>query len=175
MRALRTPVRRGRPRKERAATDRGTPEIQSFRRNLAAGGDPVLTEYPLGLLRLRALIDGDQHEAGCRYAYLYRQAIGRVQISYDHLYRELLAAPGGGSERPEELQARIEALFRQAKRRLMAAGRQICEATEDVAVFGRMPLILGDGRPDGSGVRQLAAIRAGLDALYKDRHFLVDK
>jgi hypothetical protein len=175
MRALRKPSRRGRPRKQQAATDRGTPETQSFRRKLAAGGDPTLTEYPLGLLRLRALIDGDQHEAGCRYAYLYRQAIGRAQVSYDHLYRELLAVPGGGSERPEASQAQVEALFRRAKRRLMAAGRQICEATEDVAVFGRMPLILGDPRPNGPGVRQLGAIRAGLDALHKDRHFSVDK
>ena len=99
----------------------------------------------------------------------------KLMRSYDHLYRELLAVPGGGSERPDALQARIEALFRQAKRRLMAAGRQICEATEDVAVFGRMPLILGDPRPDGPGVRQLEAIRAGLDALHKDRHFSVDK
>jgi hypothetical protein len=83
MRALRKPSRRGRPRKQQAATDRGTPETQSFRRKLAAGGDPTLTEYPLGLLRLRALIDGDQHEAGCRYAYLYRQAIGRAQVSFE--------------------------------------------------------------------------------------------
>src|SRR5262245_39229771 len=175
MRSLRTTARPGRPRNEVAVADPGTPEAQRFRRRLAAGGDPALTEYPLGLLRLRALIDGDQHEAGCRYAYLYRQAIGRVQVSYDHLYRELLAVPGGGSERPEALQARIEALFRQAKRRLMAAGRQTCEATEDVTVFGRMPLILGDPRPNGPGVRQLEAIRAGLDALHKDRHFFVDR
>jgi hypothetical protein len=152
--------------------DRGTPEIQSFRRKLAAGGDPALTEYPLGMLRLRALIDGDQHEAGCRYAYLYRQAVGRVQVSYDHLYREMLALPGGGNERPEELQARFEALFRRAKGRLIAAGRRVCEATEDVAVFGRMPLILGDPR---RGARQLEAIRAGLDTLHKDHHFPVDK
>ena len=85
MRALGTKARRGRPRKERSASDRGTPEIQSYRRKLAAGGDPTFTEYPLGLLRSRELIDGDQHEAGCHYAHLYRQAVGRVQVSYDHL------------------------------------------------------------------------------------------
>jgi hypothetical protein len=174
MRAFKGKARRGRPRREREAYDRGTPEIQAMRRKLAAGGDAALTEYPLGLLRLRQLIDGDQHEAGCHYAFLYRQAVGRVQVSYDHLYRELLAVPGGGGERPEELQARLEALFRAAKHRLMAAGRQACDATEDVAVFGRAPLILDDAAANGRGVRQLQAIRRGLDALCRRRHFPVD-
>jgi len=56
----------------------------------------------------------------------------------------------------------------------MAAGRLVCEATEDVAVFGRMPLILGRGGTE-KGARQLAAIRAGLDALLKFHNFPVDK
>lgn len=175
MRALKGKARRGRPRKQRDAQDRGTPEIQALRRKLAAGGDAALTEYPLGMLRLRQMIDGDQHEAGCHYAFLYRQAVGRVQVSCDHLYRELLAVPGGSGERPEALQARLEAQYRAAKRRLLGAGRQACEATEDVAVFGRMPLILADAQADGRGARQLLAIRAGLDALRQSRHFIVDK
>ena len=80
MRALKGKARRGRPRQQRDAQDRGTPEIQALRRKLAAGGDAALTEYPLGMLRLRQMIDGDQHEAGCHYAFLYRQAVGRVQM-----------------------------------------------------------------------------------------------
>ncbi len=175
MRALKGKARRGRPRQQRDAHDRGTPEIQALKRKLAAGGDAALTEYPLGMLRLRQMIDGDQHEAGCHYAFLYRQAVGRVQISCDHLYRELLAVPGGGGERPEALQARLETQYRAAKRRLLAAGRRACEATEDVAVFGRMPLILADPQADTQGAWQLRAIRAGLDALRQSRHFLIDK
>ena len=174
MRALKGKARRGRPRQLRDTQDRGTPEIQALRRKLAAGGDAALTEYPLGMLRLRQMIDGDQHEAGCQYAFLYRQAVGRVQVSCDHLYRELLAVPGGGSERPEALQARLEAQYRAAKRRLMAAGSRACEATEDVAVFGLMPLILAGPQAGGHGARQLQAIRAGLDALRHSRHFSVD-
>jgi hypothetical protein len=85
MRALKGKARRGRPRQQRDAQDRGTPEIQALRRRLAAGGDAALTEYPLGMLRLRQMIDGDQHEAGCHYAFLYRQAVGRVQVSCNHL------------------------------------------------------------------------------------------
>ncbi len=174
MRALKGKARRGRPPNQRDAQDRGTPEIQAIRRKLAAGGDAALTEYPLGMLRLRQMIDGDQHEAGCHYAFLYRQAVGRAQVSCDRLYRELLAVPGGG-ERPEAVQARLEAQYRAAKRRLLAAGHRACEATEDVAVFGRMPLILADAQAGGQGARQLQAIRAGLDALRHSRHFLVDK
>jgi hypothetical protein len=174
MRALASQVRRGRPRKERTASDRGTPEIQAYRRKLASGGDPAMAEYPLGMLRMRELIDRDQLEAGCRYAYLYRQAVGRVQVNCDHLYRELLAVSGSGSERPEDQQARIEAQFRAAKRRLLAEGRRICEATEDVAVFGRIPLIFHGGAA-GKAARQLSAIRAGLDALAVLRHLPVDK
>ena len=56
----------------------------------------------------------------------------------------------------------------------MAAGRQTCEATEDVVVFGRMPLVLSGGLAE-KAARQMAAIRAGLDALLKFRNFPVDK
>jgi hypothetical protein len=38
MRALKGKARRGRPRQQRDAQDRGTPEIQALRRKLAAGG-----------------------------------------------------------------------------------------------------------------------------------------
>jgi hypothetical protein len=96
-------------------------------------------------------------------------------VSCDHLYRELLAVPGGGGERPEALQARLEAQYRAAKRRLLAAGRQACNATEDVAVFGRLPLVLADPQADGPGTRQLQATRRGLDALRSSRIFPVDK
>jgi hypothetical protein len=45
--------RRGRPNRDRPDIDRGTPELRAHRERLAAGGDPALTEYPLGLLLAR--------------------------------------------------------------------------------------------------------------------------
>jgi hypothetical protein len=167
MKPMEKAARAGRPsRREAPAPDRGTPEVQARRAMLAAGGDPALTESPLGLLRLRGQISADQQEAGSRYACLYRQAVARPHLSYERVYRELLSSPGGGEERPEERQAQMEALYRAAKRRLLKAGRPAAEITEEVAVFGRLPPTLAGPVLLGPvGRAQLAALRAGLDAL----------
>src|SRR5215470_11916653 len=77
--------RRGRPNRDRPVIDRGTPELRAHRERLAAGGDPALTEYPLGLLLTRGLVSREQHEAGCYYAFLYGRSIGRTQVNCSSL------------------------------------------------------------------------------------------
>jgi hypothetical protein len=164
-------VGRGRPRRRLEEPDQGTPEVQARRATLAAGGDPALTEYPLGLLLARGVIGAEQHEAGCYYAFLYGRAVGRTQVSCERQYGRMMAE--GALDRrllSDEAQAQIEALFRRGKNRLLAAGRRVCDATENVVVFGRIPRFL-----DGSGWSNAAirrsdlierdAVLAGLDAL----------
>lgn len=109
-------ARRGRPRGRQAAIDRGTEELQAKRAALAGDGDPALAEYPLGVLLARRIIDTGQHEAGCYYAFLYGQAIGRTQATCDPLYRRLAAelAPGG-SPMSEAARAHVERQFRLGK------------------------------------------------------------
>jgi hypothetical protein len=162
--------RRGRPKGERPAIDKGTPEQQARRLRLAAGADPVLTEYPLGMLLARHLITGEQHEVGCYYAYLYARTIGDGQVRCGFLYQQVASIWIGSEEISDATQAKIESLFRLGKNRLLAAGRRLCDAVENVAVFGRTPRFLNasDRRPDSAwraDATDLEAVRQGLDVL----------
>lgn len=161
--------KRGRPRLDRPSMDQGTPELQARRRLLAAGGDPALTEHPLGVMLARGLISPEQHEAGCYYAMLYSRAVARPELSVAALYRRLMAESGRGREIEEEALERIQALYRLGKNRLLAAGRRVSAATENIAVFGRPARFLGRraGLPlkRGADFAELEAVLDGLSAL----------
>jgi hypothetical protein len=85
----------------------------------------------------RGLISREQYEAGCQYATLYIQTVAPATVSVASLYRRLLAEGGGGQEIDEEDLRRLQALFRLGKNRLLAAGRRVTAATENIAVFAR--------------------------------------
>jgi hypothetical protein len=163
--------RRGRPRQDRPETDLGTPEQQARRAVLAASGDPALSEYPLGLMLARRLIGREHHEAGCRYGFLYGRVIGKGELSCAGIYDRLAADVR--PDRPmasEESEARDQALFRLGKNQLLAAGRRVCDATENIIVFGRLARFLDVHGRRGAAARrgdaaELAAVLAGLDAL----------
>lgn len=163
--------KRGRPRLERPDTDLGTPEVQARRAVLTGDGDASLSAYPLGLMLARGLIGREQHEAGCRYGYLYGRVIGKGELSCAGLYDRLAAeARPGGPPSSEEREARDQAQFRLGKNQLLAAGRRVCDATENLVVFGRGARFLdADGRRGAAARRgdsaELAAVVAGLDAL----------
>jgi hypothetical protein len=165
--------RRGRPRSEQPAIDQGTPELRARRAALAGGGDPALTESPLGLMLARGLVTPQQHEAGCYYAFLYRRTIGRTQIASDRVYARIAAGAGGepgGGPLSEGAQVRMEGLFRLGKNRLLAASRRICDATENLAVFARPPRFLDTGGRRPASARradatELEAVLDGLDIL----------
>ena len=72
--------RYGRPRKERIAVDTGTPELVAKRAHATAGGDPVLSTSPIGILFARKFVDRDQYEAGQRFVWLRGVALGQRQI-----------------------------------------------------------------------------------------------
>lgn len=163
--------RRGRPKSDRPVTDLGTPELQARRALLAGAGDPALTEHPLGILLARGLICREQHEAGCYYSFLYGRAVGRPHLSCAAIYDRLSADVNTG--RPpasEEEERRYQDLFRLGKNHLLAMGRRVCDATENVVVFGRTPRFLDTAGRRGFGARrgdaaELAAVQTGLDVL----------
>ena len=162
--------RRGRPNGDRPAIDRGTPELQAYRERLAAGGDPALTEYPLGLLLTRGLVSREQHEAGCYYAFLYGRSIGRTQVNCSYLFGAQAAGYADRHDLTETELAKIQSLFRQGKNQLLAAGRRVCDATENLIVFGRLPRFLdaGSRRPQSAwraDETELTAVCLGLDVL----------
>ena len=88
MRAIASGRRAGRPAMNRPAVDPGTPELLARRARLAAGGDPSLTESPLGILLARGLIGREQHDSGRHYASLYRQSVGRTGVCWDNAVAE---------------------------------------------------------------------------------------
>ena len=141
-------TRRGRPKRGVAndnerdprAPDLGTPEAQLKRAALAQGSDPLAAAHPLDLLLARGLIDGAMHRAGFRYAALYRQIIGRTEVSYGRLYDGLSGegrASGGAGDVPDL--ADRQRSFRQAQAQLRAEGPVVAGITERVAVFGAWP------------------------------------
>jgi hypothetical protein len=147
--------KRGRPKLNRPSNDSGTPELQARRSALVGAGDPVLAEYPLGIMLARGLISAEEHEAGCYYATLYAKAVARTALSCAHIYRRMLAESGKAQELDDKSQEHIERLFRHGKNRLLAAGRRVCESTENLAVFGRAARFLDS--------RQAAQLRRGAD------------
>jgi hypothetical protein len=169
MRAFTSGRRAGRPPQDRAPVDRGTPELQAHRERLAGAGDPAAAESPLALMLARGLIDREQHDAARFYAFLYRQAVGRTHLSCDPHYRQLATGTvRPPDERGEAEQAGLEARFRQGKNRLLAAGRRVCEATENLAVFGLPPRFFDRERPSHARPRdalELEAVLCGLATL----------
>jgi hypothetical protein len=161
--------KRGRPRLDRPSHDTGTPELQARRSALVGSGDPALAEYPLGIMLARGLICAEEHEAGCYYAALYAKAVARTNLSCAHIYRRMLAESGMGRELDDKSQAHIERLFRQGKNQLLAAGRRICEATENLAVFGRAARFLDRNRAGtlrrGADHSEFQAVLEGLAVL----------
>src|SRR5262249_56441760 len=123
--------RRGRPNRNRPEIDRGTPELQAHRERLAAGGDPALTEYPLGLLLARGLVSREQHEAGCYYAFLYGRSIGRTHVNCSYLLGATAAGYADRHDLTEAELAKLQSLFRRGENRLLAAGRPRFRSTEN--------------------------------------------
>lgn len=170
MKAFASRRRAGRPKSERAAADQGTPEIQARRLLLARGADPVFAEYPLGLMLVRNLVNADQHWAGCRYGMLYRLSVGRTQVTYNRLYEAL--AGGSGETRAFDADSLAEARerFLAAKRHLLAAGRGVARAVEDLVVFNAWPRFLNETRAANDNLKSeaegdLKLVRQGLDVL----------
>lgn len=162
--------RRGRPNRDRPVIDRGTPELRAYREELAAGGDPALSEYPLGLLLTRGLVSREQHEAGCYYAFLYGRSIGRTQVNCSYLFGAQAAGYADRHDLTEAELAKLQSLFRHGKNHLLAAGRRVCDATENLVVFGRLPRFLDGGRRRPQSAwradeAELAAVRLGLEVL----------
>jgi len=66
--------------------------------------------------------------------------------------------------------AKLQSLFRHGKNHLLAAGRRVCDATENLVVFGRLPRFLDGGRRRPQSAwradeAELAAVRLGLEVL----------
>jgi len=165
--------RAGRPRTDRLAASRRaplgpTPEQLARRQALVGRGAPQeLAENALGVLLARGILDRGQYEAGCRFARLYRLAVGRERLAAVNLTGRLFDGP---ESRDEAWLAARASDYAAARRLLQKLGRRTRELVENVAVYQRLPGFLLEARPPGPGERQaLGRLAQGLSLL--DRHF----
>ncbi|MEX2295838.1 MAG: hypothetical protein WD715_00365 [Dongiaceae bacterium] len=178
------PARRsrgGRPRKVTSGLDQGTPELRARKLALVggaeAGADPSLSEYPLGRMLALDLVTIEEHRCAAIYAYLYRRATGYLPPAATKFQDALpglsirRALPGLDRDGPDHERVAIQRRFRHAKNRLLAGGRAVCDATENLIVFQMTPSFLTNvqtGRrlpPSLQRSAELRAIRNGLAIL----------
>lgn len=145
-------AKRGRPRKNTEAVDRGTPELQSRR------GMDQRASYPLGILFLAGDISEEQHQAGCWYAWLYGFVCGRTSpaaIDWN-------AQPGGNRDSWETgLTAKLEGYFKLAGGAL-AKDRRAKDAVDNLVVYSRHPRWMQPRRPLIADLREAEAFHRGM-------------
>jgi hypothetical protein len=133
-----TKKRKGKSKSIHSATERidlGTPEQQARRRVMVGGGDPKYAEYPLGVLLARRIITQQQHDAGCRYAFLAGRVLGRVgatSSTMEHWYSPDL----------DDAMLIVEPLWREACDVLAARGRRVKEAVDNATYHRIWPIAL---------------------------------
>jgi hypothetical protein len=170
-RARRDPV------SHRAGPDHGTDQLAAKKRALVRGGDPALSEYPLGVCLARGLVSRDLHDDGLHYAGLYSRVargygVGRMHGSVEGLWQALASgfpdrAHGDGTGGPGR---RLVERFLAARLALAEAGRPALETVHQVVAFQQFPafLLAPEARDAAQG---LAALLAGLEALHT--HFSI--
>jgi len=127
-------TRRGRPRKEREAADRGTPE-------LCAKRELGLTTEPIDLCLNRRLITREQHWCGLHLRWLYTIRYGAPTLT-SHWWKLLEEGHGSREDNPDWRAAREEEY---AQARTLLAREGCYEAVMRIAVYNEMACFL---RPD---------------------------
>lgn len=138
--------RRGRPRRdpfrqlngERGGKCYGPTAEQEARRLTLVGAQapPEWAEYPLGVLRAQGYLSEEQHDAGCRFAWLFRVTIGGEGVSAVNLTGRTFVGPESRSEAWLAARARD---YQAARDLLQAHGRRTRSLVEDVSVYQRLP------------------------------------
>lgn len=155
--------RKGRPRTQRIPVDRGTPELRAKRLMLVGNADPVLAEYPLGVLFARNIIDLDQRTAGHTFGWLYAKAHGKTHELgfFDPPER------AKGLQDEDDL-ARIERRYCEAKRCLVRISVKCCQLVEDIAVYRVMPPWVGSKEFRIAWYADKETLKIGLSELVKE-------
>ncbi len=168
--------RAGRPRKNRVRGLKGpgdeharrcygpTAEQRAKRQALVGtGAAEHLAEYPLGVLFARGLIDSDQLDAGCRYARLFRLALGGESLAAVNLTGKVFDPPG---EQDEAWLAARSRDYHTARCLLSRQGRRVRELVENVTVYQRLPAWVYRCRPPSAGdIKALDRLTSGLSDL----------
>ena len=155
----------GRERKEK---DLGTPELQAKRNALAVSGRVEDTTDSLSLLCARGFISEDQKRAGVLFMIVYYGTFGKPfprSTRYDDLIKETLGFSLVDHSVESDRNVRMSEAYKRADDMLRVAGRRVCEATKNVAVYDRYPAWARREPPRLSEQRDSECVIKGLDIL----------
>lgn len=113
-----------------AMTDQEKSAFNTIVKAACSEVDTTLSEYPLGVLMARGIINADQHQAGQKFAALYAKATGRMaELGFD---------PGQG-DLDEESQERIEKQYVECREMLVRNSRRAFDSVVNICVYRRTP------------------------------------
>jgi len=156
-------ARRGRKRKIgprtkngrlKAATpvaDKGTAEVQRMRTWLSGQGDPVLADYPLGILLANNDISERHHQVACRYAFLHAVVYGRASVAAASFER---IGKSWSGDWDDQWLADREAELARLTERLKGEPARLRMVLDSVVVYERTPRWMRPVRPRISDVRE---------------------
>jgi len=130
-----------------------SPQLLVHRAAMMGFGDPTLSAYPLGVLFGRRLIDIEQHNAGCHYAWLYAAVL---RVPTGPTVCRLDGSRGGYDDAPEGAQERRQRVFQSLT---------VAALVRDIAVFGVFPRFLSSTRWKPAEFSALLTVQHGLVAL----------
>ncbi len=145
--------------------DYGTKESQAYRTYLASGrdgADPNQTSYPLGILRTNGIITQEQHNAGCKYSWLYCAVNGRVSIAA--LNFDKLPQGKASNDWPPDWADRE---FRVLRHYLKGLGMLTKSVIDGACVFERPIPWLFPHRPNHADKIHADMLISGLESLSK--------
>lgn len=182
MRAFAFTGRRGRPRK--APTENlgaGTPEQAARRAELVGtDGDPVLSSWPVGILRARGFISDDQMRSAGTHAWARSLAIGKPVAARSTLDAMVST---GGSEAPgwlrslgmaddeavERVREALTADYNAVVAKLHRSSATVATVVHDVVVMEQTPWWVTAPPGDTSrAMRHATALMTGLRILERE-------
>ena len=181
-------TKRGRPRTRSDGPDRGTPELQARRAFLACGGDPAMTDNPLGAMLAYGKLDvaGSGWRARSRELGAARHEAGRLFSEARNILFGMPGAPAAPMEPhikgvvadalDDATVIRIRQRYEAAQRTLTHAGHHCRSEVVNIAVYGNWPehhslefgVMTVDELFSHPCRRRHEALLAGLDALAEE-------
>lgn len=122
----------------RVLADLGTPELRA-KRAVLVGKDSAqeLAAYPMGVLLAQGVVSQDEHNAAMHYAWLYGRNFGRTVAKQC----DWLGLDVGRYDTSDlgKYAKELEREWRRAKDAMLAKGRRVSDAVENMTVFDRWP------------------------------------